>query len=83
MVGEVDQHRGQHYGRKQVVAVIGIHYFCTEQMVLRQAAGDGVAIGGAFAVYIYVRLDCQPLTGLILIFEVFTDFHNCQGSFVS
>ena len=56
--------------RNHIGTVVGIEDFRADQVILDQATRDGVAIGGASALYIDVGLNRQAETRRVLISEV-------------
>ena len=62
---------GDHVG-----TVIGGQHLRADEVVLDQAAPDGVAVGGRASVHVYVGLDGQPVSAAVGRLEVVTDLDD-------
>ena len=64
--------------RQDIRAVVGVQHLGPKQVKLDQTARDGVAVGGALALLVDIRLDGQALAGVILAVQILADRHHRQ-----
>ena len=68
--------------RQQARAVVGVEHLGAHEVVLDEAAGDGVAVGRALPVLVDVGLHGQPLAGVVAVLEVRADLDDGEAHLV-
>ncbi len=63
--------------------MVGVEHLGADQVELDQAAGDGVAIRGAPALLVDIRLDGEPLARLVSVLQVLTHLDDGQRCLMS